>query len=202
MTKHDQKHELIKAILLATSAGISVFSMGSAFAGGPITQLTTSTTPATPPPLTYTGTDSNTYNWGQGNDLHLDGFQFGGNSYVPVFLADDVTIRRVDATTTPANTNIKATGLPCGMFAESSNTTGNPPYDLTTTYPRLGTTDNCDMEAMVGGDIISRGGLDVFDNDDDAHPIKEQKISNVLILFLPAESQHQPLLQILPNQAT
>ena len=93
MTKHDQKHELIKAILLATSAGISVFSMGSAFAGGPITQLTTSTTPATA--LTYTGSDSNTYNWGQvngvqGTDLHLDGFQFGGNSYVPVFLADDV----------------------------------------------------------------------------------------------------------------
>ena len=190
MTKHDQKHELIKAVLLATSVGTSVFSIGLAYAGGPITQLNTSTTGATL--QTYTGSDANTYNWGQGTDVHFDGFQFSGNSYVPVFLADDVTIRRVDATTTPANGNIKANGLACGIFAESTSDSFNnppfnlsPPFNLTTTYPEDSVGNgNCDMEAMVGGDIISRGGLDVFDNDDDVGPYKKAKnIERVDFIF-------------------
>ena len=183
MTKHDQKHELIKAVLLATSVGTSVFSIGLAYAGGPITQLNTSTTGATL--QTYTGSDANTYNWGQGTDVHFDGFQFSGNSYVPVFLADDVTIRRVDATTTPANGNIKATGLACGIFAESTSTINASPFNLTTTYPEDSVGNgNCDMEAMVGGDIISRGGLDVFDNDDDIGTYKKAKnIERVDFIF-------------------
>ncbi len=170
MNNRTQKYGLVKnAILLISLTNVIAYS-GLLLASSPITDLITSTTPATP--STYTA-GGNTYNWGSigvgnGVDVHLDGFNLGANSYFPVSLANSVTIRRVD--------NGNVSGAPCGIFAEKSSN-----FNLTTTYPEDSVGNgSCDMEGMIGGDIISRGGLDVFDNTNSS---KAKNIERVDFIF-------------------
>jgi hypothetical protein len=165
MNNRTRKYGLVKiAALLISLANIIAYS-GLLSASSPITDLITSTTPATS--LTYSA-GGNAYSWGSVNDVHLDGFTLGANSYFPVSLANSVIIRRVD--------NGVVSGTPCGIFAEKSSN-----FNLTTTYPEDNVGNgNCDMEAMIGGDIISRGGLDVFDN---TNATKAKNIERVDFIF-------------------
>ena len=170
MNNRTQKYGLVKNTILLISLTNIIAYPGLLLASSPITDLITSTTTATP--LTYTA-GGNTYNWGSigagnGIDVRLDGFNLGVNSYFPVSLANSVTIRRVD--------NGVVSGTPCGIFAEKSSN-----FNLTTTYPEDSVGNgNCDMEAMIGGNIISRGGLDVFDNVDST---KAKNIERVDFIF-------------------
>ncbi len=114
MNNRTQKYGSVKnTILLISLTNIITYS-GLLSASSPITDLITSTTLATP--STYAA-GGNTYNWGSVNDVHLDGFTLGANSYFPVSLANSVTIRRVD--------NGTVSGTPCGIFAEKSSNFNN-----------------------------------------------------------------------------
>ncbi len=133
------------AVLMAASL------TAPALAGGPVTVVTTSTSAATP--LTYTGpSDGQTYNWGQGNNLLIDGFEFGGKRYAYKVTADQVNLVRVD--------NANAQGNLCSLFVETTGSERNYKPD----YPLLDQTGACDMAAVLKGRIVNLGTLDLFTN--------------------------------------
>ena len=135
---------------LATAISLNLLG-GTALASGPVTVVTTSTSPATP--SSYTGpTDGLTYQWGEGSNLQIEGFVFDGESYDYHAVADLVNIVRVD--------NINASGNLCSLFAETTGTTLHYKAD----YPRLDASGTCDMAKVLGGRVINRGALDLFRN--------------------------------------
>ncbi|NOZ89675.1 MAG: hypothetical protein GXO60_00155 [Epsilonproteobacteria bacterium] len=87
------------------------------------------------------------YKWGQGQNIVIDGFEYQGHRYNYVSDSPIIKIRRSD--------NSKATGEPCGLFAEKKDNQ----YDLAPTFPQ-----DCDMAAVMGGRIINIGALDLFKN--------------------------------------
>jgi len=88
------------------------------------------------------------HNWGQGKNLVIDGFEFGGIKYAYTTMANRVEIVR--------SNNSNASGAPCGLFAQKS---GTSQYDLAPTYP-----EGCDMAKVMKGRVINVGALDLFRN--------------------------------------
>jgi len=109
------------------------------------TQITTYTQPSTV--TTYTGTDNQSYRWGNGDEVVLDTFTAEGNTYSPSEVANDVLVRRVD--------NDAVTGKRCSLFAERNSSND---YNL---MPSL----ECDPAKIMAGRVINRGWLDVFSNE-------------------------------------
>ena len=99
------------------------------------------------------GTANGNYTW-QGDNLVIDSFVYNGITYDYTVKADKVIIRRAG--------NAITTGERCALFAEA---TSQGSRTLKPDYPRLGSTDNCDMAAVMGGNVINRGVLDLFHND-------------------------------------
>ena len=127
----------------------SLLATGAVFAKGEVTAITTHTEPATTT-STYPGSDALDYAWGQGVNLIIDSFDFGGNTYVYHTAANSVIIRRSSGAT------------PCSLFAETTDSPRNYKAD----FP--GTGSSCDMAAVMSGNIINRGALDVFNNTHDS----------------------------------
>ena len=100
----------------------------------------------------YTANNGN-YEW-QGENLIIDSFEYNNTTYEYTVMADKAVIRRAG--------NAVSTGERCALFAEASSSGSKT---LIPSYPRLGETDNCDMAAVMGGNVINRGVLDLFHND-------------------------------------
>ncbi len=130
-----------------TLACLTAYSSGI-HAKGEVASIATSTEAATP--STYVGTDGNTYNWGQGQNLIIDGFTTAaGDTYTYSSEADLVVIRRTSAEE------------PCSVFAETTGTQHN--YNAT--FPDGGDgTGTCDLASLMAGTVINIGALDVFAN--------------------------------------
>lgn len=134
---------LAAAVSLACLLGYS----GQTLAKGEVDTLFTSSAAATP--STYLGTDGNTYNWGQGQNLNIDGFTLGADTYTYSTEADLVVIRRTSVAT------------PCSVFAETTGTEHN----YKATFPDGGDgTGACDLASLMSGRVINVGALDVFAN--------------------------------------
>ena len=94
----------------------------------------------------------NNYTW-QGNDLIIDGFKYNGTTYDYTVKADKVVVRRAGNTVT--------SGERCALFSEATSQGSNT---LRPSYPRLNSSNNCDLAEMMGGNVINRGVLDLFNN--------------------------------------
>ncbi|HHC11408.1 MAG TPA: hypothetical protein ENK79_02095, partial [Campylobacterales bacterium] len=101
---------------------------------------------------TYT-TDGHQYEWGHGENIVIDGFEYNGYRYSYVSESPIIKIRRSD--------NNNSSGEPCGLFAAKYNNDSNQ-YKLAPTFPK-----NCDMAKVMGGRIINIGALDLFKNEND-----------------------------------
>ena len=121
-----------------------------AHAGGEVTAVETSETPATPSGYTVDGT---AFEWGQGANLVLEAFVTGGERHLPLGTADRTEIRRIDRAGV-------ATGTPCGVFAETLDPSGTR---LAPDFPAL-PDGNCDTAALLASDLLNRGALDLFSN--------------------------------------
>lgn len=147
---------------------LSFFPQGKIWAKGAVTQINYHTEAADS--LTYVA-NSETYTW-QGNNMIIDSFVYNGNTYNYEFEADNVTIRRVD--------NALVSGERCTLFSQGESQASTT---ILPSYPRLEGTDNCDMEAVVGGNIINRGVLDVFNNGGGGRTFSANNIERIDFVF-------------------
>jgi len=92
-----------------------------------------------------------TYQWGEGNNLIIDGFEYNKHRYNYVSESPIIKIRRSD--------NNNSSGEPCGLFAEKKDKNQSK---LAPTFP-----EDCDMAKVMGGRIINIGALDLFKNAND-----------------------------------
>lgn len=97
------------------------------------------------------------YTW-LGQNQVIDSFDYNGKTYNYDVEADNVVIRRVD--------NVVSTGERCTLFMEDESDIS---HVFKPEFPRLDNTNNCDMAAVMGGRIINRGALDVFNNGKGGH---------------------------------
>lgn len=143
-------NRIAKTLCLTTLAiSLNFSGQSTAYARGEITVITTETEQAIP--STY-DIGSQTYLWGQGNDLKIVSFEYNNTTYKYETLADNVVFRRVD--------NNVSTGNRCAIFAaKSSDFTYQP------SYPSSDGKGNCDLAAVMSGRTINLGVLDVFSND-------------------------------------
>ena len=118
---------------------LGVFAPSLVLAKGEISNITTHLEAATP--TTYTD-----HAWGQGSNLLIDSFDFGGNTYETNTEADTVIIRRSSEAT------------PCSLFAATTHASKSYQAD----FP--GTDSHCNMASVMSGNIINRGALNVFSN--------------------------------------
>lgn len=148
-----QKKHLLHSTLYGALSIIcfSPFIVSEAHAKGAVVSVTTSVEPATS--LTYTQ-GGEAYQWGQGQNLLIESFDYLGGSYDFSRLASSVVIRRSDIPGV-------AEGRPCGLFAETTGT----PNSYKADYPEDQFGDgNCDMAELMAGRVVNRGALDVFSN--------------------------------------
>lgn len=124
----------------------------------------------TAPSTSYTK-NSNNYTW-QGDNLVIDSFEYNGTTYDYTVKADKVKIRRVD--------NDVTTDERCALFSEADSEGSN---NLKPSYPRLGSTDNCDMAAVMGGNVINRGVLDLFNNGGGGRTFSAKNVERVDFIF-------------------
>lgn len=150
MENKHKPHQLHLAIAAALS--LTTISSGAALAAGEVTVVNTSTAVAAD--TTYTGTvDNADYKWGLGNNLLIEGFEYGGSIYSYDTVADNVQLVRVD--------NVNATGDQlCSVFVETTGTERN----YKAAYPKHANSNSCDLEALLSGRVINRGALDLFSN--------------------------------------
>lgn len=135
------------ALLLSSSM---VLSAHTGWARGEITQMLTHERPATPSQYVKDGV---VYQWGQGNDVIIDGFVYQGRTYDYQRLADRVEVKRVD--------NSRAHGNRCSVFVETVSAS----LQYAPSYPSTSNAQgNCDMASLIGGNVINMGALDVFSN--------------------------------------
>ncbi len=121
-------------------------------ANGEINELITSSATATPSTIVMDGIS---YQWGQGENLQLDGFYLDSDEYVPNLKAHSVSVLRRDIPGV-------ATGELCGVFAERQGSAGN---DMKPDFSALlDPAGICDMSAMLMSSVINRGTLDTFTN--------------------------------------
>ena len=123
---------------------------------GEVTHINTSRelTDSTSYVITSQGGGTNgSYTW-EGDNLIIDSFEYNNTTYNYTVKADKVIIRRTGNTVT--------TGERCSLFAEASPQNSKT---LIPSYPRLESTNNCDIAAVMGGNVINRGVLDLFHND-------------------------------------
>lgn len=147
---------------------LSLVSPHILYAKGEVTQINTHSKTANS--LTYSA-NGDSYTW-QGNNLVIDSFDYNGKTYNYDVEADRVMIKRVD--------NAVITGEKCVLFVQS---TSQNPTTIFPEYPRLGNTDNCDMAAVMGGRIINRGALDVFNNGGNGRIYSAKNIERVDFIF-------------------
>ncbi|HGG60862.1 MAG TPA: hypothetical protein ENK26_13260 [Gammaproteobacteria bacterium] len=129
---------------------LTLLSASESWARGEITEMITESRPATPSSYVKNGV---AYQWGLGNDVLIRGFVYQGKRYDYQRLADRVVVRRVD--------NPRARGERCSVFVETAgaNLSYAPSYPPTTNAQ-----GNCDMAAIISGDVVNLGALDVFSN--------------------------------------
>ncbi len=129
---------------------LSLLSTGESWARGEITQMITESRPATPSSYVKNGV---VYQWGGGSDVLIRGFVYQGKRYDYQRLADRVVVRRVD--------NARARGERCSVFVETTGASLSyaPSYPPTTNAQ-----GNCDMAAIISGEVVNLGALDVFSN--------------------------------------
>lgn len=125
----------------------------SGFTQTPVTNIFTSTRSATSSSYTV-GTD--TYNWGQGNDVYLDSLEISGLYFgiAPDVYQKTIQFKRVD--------NTISSGDRCQIFVEE----GISITDFKGSYPANANGD-CSMITALSEPIVNRGALDVFHNIDD-----------------------------------
>lgn len=156
----------IQIVVLCLMAG----SANIAWSKGEVTQINTHTDTSSAS-FSYS-VDGTTYNW-QGEDLIIDSFEYDGTTYNYTNMADRVVIRRVD--------NAQTSGERCTMFVEAT-----PDSDSTTlvsSFPRLSSSNNCDLAGLMGGNVINRGALDVFNNGGDGRIYSAKNIERVDFIF-------------------
>lgn len=151
------------AILFTALSGAGVV-----WSKGAVTVINTST--ETKPSLSYTA-NGETYTW-EGNNLLIDSFRRNGVIYNYEYEADLVSIKRVD--------NAVTSGERCALFSEGYST---PSTTMVPEYPRLEGTNNCDMAAVMGGNVINRGALDVFNNGGNGRIFSAKNIERVDFVF-------------------
>jgi len=100
--------------------------------------------------LTYTSYDEKEYQWGNGNNLIIDGFEYNGHKYNYVSDSPIVKVRRVN--------HSNSSGNPCDLFAEKND----GEYYLAPTFPD--SNGSCDMAKVMAGRVINVGALDLFRN--------------------------------------
>ncbi len=140
--KHPLKGKFVAlAALLAAGTG-------TALARGEVDTVITEAVPATP--SSYIA-DGKTYRWGLGVDLKIRSFVYQGKTlgYNPI-TPDRVQILRID--------NPNANGKPCAIYAERAGDT----HGYQPTLPA--TSGECPMGAIIAGDTVNIGALDVFSN--------------------------------------
>lgn len=134
--------------LVYTLLSLLVLVSGNVWAKGAVTSVTTAEIDATATSYTVGG---ETYQWGLGKNLVVEGFDLGPENFTHRRQADSVILLRVD--------NPQISGAPCAMFAEISGAART--YEAT--FPDNGS-GSCDMEEILRNRIVNRGTLDLFSN--------------------------------------
>jgi uncharacterized repeat protein (TIGR01451 family) len=143
-------------------------SVGAVWSKGAVNQINTSTESKSS--LSYSA-NGETYTW-EGQNLLIDSFVYNGKTYNYEYEADNVSVKRVD--------NSVTTGERCALFLQGHTTPSNT---MVPEYPRLEGTDNCDMGAVMGGNVINRGALDVFNNGGGGRIFSAKNIERVDFVF-------------------
>lgn len=138
------------------------FYTGSSIAAGEVSELTVLPQDATPASIVADGV---TLNWGQAENLLLEGFVADNETFTAVRSADKVAINRRDLPGV-------AEGELCGVFAErvSVNAAELKPdlparFTGSTANPSTSSSaQGCDMSALLMSTHINRGTLDTFSN--------------------------------------
>lgn len=144
-----------------------VLPVGLIQAAGEVTDIETRDTAASPSRYTV---DDTAVQWGQGSNQLLDAFIVENRRHTAVRSADRVEIRRVDRSDI-------ATGEPCSIFAVSSD---GSQVKVNPDFPRLADSNgNCDTAAILAGNHINRGALNLFSN----RPPSAKNIERVDFLF-------------------
>lgn len=153
--------------VIGFSACLFIAYHSPVWAKGEVTQLHTHYENTTTTNYNVNGTD---YVW-FGNNLVVDALVYNGTTYDYTVMADRVVIRRAG--------NDITTGDRCALFAayDTSPTTIKPDY------PRLNGTDNCDMAAVMGGNVINRGVLDLFNNGGGGRTESANNVERVDFIF-------------------
>ncbi|MGV6809601.1 MAG: SdrD B-like domain-containing protein [bacterium] len=153
--------------VIGFSACLFIAYHSPVWAKGEVTQIHTHQETTTSTNYTVNGTN---YTW-QGDNLVIDALVYNGTTYDYTVMADQVVIRRAG--------NSVTTGDRCALFAayNGSSTTMKPDY------PRLNGTDNCDMAAVMGGNVINRGVLDLFNNGGGGRTFSAKNIERVDFIF-------------------
>ena len=147
----------------------------TSYGQNPADGWTLTSTPA-PEQDSYT-LGSNTYIFGQGNNIEIETIIFNGNTFTIPFSSQFYVFNRVDIASN--DDGVSVVGNKASMFFE---TTGISDFIYNANLP--GTPGNIDLEEILRSTIINRGALDVFKNTgtngDDQGP---QNIERIDVVF-------------------